>query len=51
MLGWVAISALAKHDGARIDESAALPLALGLHSAYGWGFIRGLIGSSSLEES
>lgn len=52
MLGWVAISALAKHDGARIDESAALPLALAAaHSAYGWGFIRGLIGSSSLEES
>jgi GT2 family glycosyltransferase len=45
-LSWVAIGALAKHDGARLDESAALPLALAAaHGAYGWGFLRGLLGS------
>ncbi len=52
MLSWLAISALARRDGARIDESAALPLALvAAHGAYGWGFLRGLLGSYRPDEA
>lgn len=43
-LAWSAISALAYHDGARADESVALPAALAAgHGAYGWQFLRGLL--------
>jgi len=40
---WCAITALARRDGARLDEALALPLALAAgHGAYGWAFLRGL---------
>ncbi|MGA9315300.1 MAG: glycosyltransferase [Solirubrobacteraceae bacterium] len=51
MLAWAGISALARYDGARIDESAALPIALAAaHGAYGWGFLRGLLGTLTAGE-
>ncbi len=51
LFAWGAISALARLDGARIDESLVLPLTLTAgHSAYGWGFLRGLLGAGVGEE-
>jgi GT2 family glycosyltransferase len=41
---WSTLSVLAYREGARLDESIALPVALAAgHGAYGWQFIRGLL--------
>ncbi len=50
-LVWGAISALARLDGVRTLDSLALPLALAAgHGAYGWGFLRGVLGGDPGEE-
>ncbi len=49
-LAWGTISAITRVDGAGIDESLALPLALAAgHGAYGWGFLRGFLGADTGE--
>jgi glycosyltransferase involved in cell wall biosynthesis len=46
LLSWAAVSTLAKREGARLDESVALPPVLvAAHGAYGLGFLVGLAGS------
>jgi hypothetical protein len=43
VVGWAAISAVARVDGARTDEALGLPAALVAgHAAYGWAFLGGL---------
>ncbi|MGH2870710.1 MAG: glycosyltransferase family 2 protein [Solirubrobacteraceae bacterium] len=45
VLAWSAISLTAWSDGARLGEALALPAALTAgHGAYGWYFLRGLLG-------
>jgi Glycosyl transferase family group 2 len=52
LLVWAAVGAAARSDGADIDESVALPLALAAgHGAYGWGFLWGLLESPTVEET
>jgi glycosyltransferase involved in cell wall biosynthesis len=43
-VAWGGLSVLAYREGARLDESFALPVALAAgHGAYGWQFMRGLM--------
>jgi hypothetical protein len=43
-VAWGALSVLAYREGARLDESIALPVVLTAgHGAYGWQFMRGLM--------
>jgi hypothetical protein len=52
ILAWSAVSIIAYRDGARIDESVTLPAALVAgHGAYGWEFLRGLLGFNVDEDT